>query len=214
MLPVNAPPALTQVAQRFAATSRGIVAFAMRRIFDAHAGFSSRHEDLTFNAVSNDGRVVKVRVTSYTIDGKPASAQARAEVERGWAHPKPGEAFAAPFDARNFAAYSYRAAGAGTIAFASSVPDFGHGGGSFAYDAARNVVACEYQPNAMPPHARSGDIRDRRAEVLPGYWAVTQETQTYKGSVGPFPGTGTVVLRFYGFRRFGDLQSAVASLPR
>ena len=146
MLPVNAPPALTQVAQRFAATSRGIVAFAMRRIFDAHAGFSSRHEDLTFNAVSNDGRVVKVRVTSYTIDGKPASAQARAEVERGWAHPKPGEAFAAPFDARNFAAYSYRAAGAGTIAFASSVPDFGHGGGSFAYDAARNVVACEYQP--------------------------------------------------------------------
>jgi hypothetical protein len=94
------------------------------------------------------------------------------------------------------------------------VPDFGHGGGSFTYDAHRNVIACEYQPNALPPHARSGDVRDRRAEVLPGYWAVTQETQTYKGTVGPFAGWGAVELQFYGFRRFGNLRSAVDSLPR
>ena len=37
ILPADAPPALTQVAQRYEASSRGVVGFRMQRIFDAQA---------------------------------------------------------------------------------------------------------------------------------------------------------------------------------
>jgi hypothetical protein len=211
MLPAGAPPVLTEVAQRFADTSRGIVAFRMHRTFEAHAGFSSRHEDLVMAGVFEDGSVAKVHVFSYTIDGKAASAAAVSDVEQGWEHPKPGDAFASPFDSRYFDAYQYQPQGAGTIGFTSSVRDAGHGNGSFTFDAQSNVVSYVYQPNALPPHAKWGEISDRRAEVLPGYWAVTEEMQNYKGNVGPFSGTGTVDLQFSGFRRFADLQSATRS---
>jgi hypothetical protein len=212
VVPATAPPALAAVAQRFSESTRGVVAFRMHRTFEAHAGFSSRHEDLVMDGIFVDGSIVKVRVLSYTIDGKAAGADACAAVERAWQNPKPGDEFAPPFDARNFDAYQYQPEGTGAFAFTSSVRDAGHGNGSFDYDAQGNVVAYVYQPNALPPHARSGQISDKRAEVLPGYWAVTEEMQTYKGTVGLFSGSGTVQLLFSNFRRFADLQSATRSL--
>jgi hypothetical protein len=212
MLPADAPPALAEVAQRFAETSRGIVGFQMHRTFDVHAGFSRRHEDLVLDGIFDDGSVVRVRVSTYSIDGKAAGAAADSEVEREWENPKPGDAFVPPYDSRYFAAYQYQANGDGSIAFTSTVRDAGHGNGTFAYDAQGNIVSCTYQPNVLPPHAKSGQIVDRRSEVLPGYWAVTEETQTYTGSIGPFPGSGTVDLRYSNFRRFADLESAIRSL--
>jgi hypothetical protein len=212
MLPAGAPPALAEIAHRFTETSRGVVAFRMQRTFDVHAGFSSRHEDLVMNGVFVDGAVVKVRVSSYSIDGKPASAAAVSEVERAWEKPKPGDVFAPPFDERFFDAYQYQAAAPGTIGFTSSVRDAAHGNGNFTYDAASNVVSCVYAPNVLPPHAKSGQVTDRRAEVLPGYWAITQEMQSYQGRVGLFSGSGRVELRYSNFRRYDDLQSATRSL--
>jgi len=32
----------------------------------------------------------------------------------------------------------------------------------------------------LPPHATSGQVNNGRAELLPGYWAVTQEIQQYQ----------------------------------
>jgi hypothetical protein len=212
MLPAGAPPAIATIAQRFAETSRGVVGFQLHRTFDARAGFSSRHEDLVMSVIVADGSIAKVHVSSYTIDGKAASAAAVSGVEHSWENPKPGDAFAAPFDARNFSGYQYQAGGPGTIRFTSTVHNAGHGNGSFTYDAQGNVLSCVYQPNALPPHARSGEVSDRRAEVLPGYWAVTEETQNYKGTVGPFPGTGTVQVVYSGFQRFADLPAALRSL--
>lgn len=212
MVPAGAPPALAEIAQRFAETSRGVVAFRVHRTFEARAGFSSRHEDLVMDGIYRDGSVVKVFVRSYAIDGRPADTNSVATVERGWENPKAGDVFAPPFDSRNFDAYQYQSLASGAIAFTSNVKDAGHGNGSFAYDAASNVVSCVYQPNVLPPHARSGQISDRRSEVLPGYWAVTQETQTYRGSVGPFAGSGTVEYVYSGFRRFGDVESAIRGL--
>ncbi len=165
-LPADAPPALRQVAQRYEATSRGVVGFRMQRIFDVHAGPRRRHEELTLEGVYNNGAVVKVRVLNYTIDGKPASASDRSTLQEEWEHPQPGNAFAPPFDPRNFGAYSYRSAGAQTIAFSSSVNDRGHGSGTFTYDGAGNVIAYTYHPNVLPPHAKSGEINDRRGQVL------------------------------------------------
>ncbi|HEX3368836.1 MAG TPA: hypothetical protein VHS56_04595 [Candidatus Cybelea sp.] len=200
------------MAQRFAQTSRGIVAFRLHRVFDVHAGFSKRHEDLVLSGIYQDGRVVRVRVNSYTIDGRPVDMQQQAALAQEYQNPKPGETFAPPFDARNAGDYSYEEQAPGTIAFTSALRDAAHGNGTFTYDETNSVVAYTYQPNVLPPHATWGEIADRRAEVLPNYWTVTQETQNYKGSYGPFPGAGTVQIDFTGFRRFPNLRSALAAL--
>jgi hypothetical protein len=206
------PPALVQVAERFSQGTRGIVAFRLHRVLDVHAGFSRRHEDLVLNGVYQDGTIVKVRVVSYTIDGKPASAAEQAAMAQAYQSPRPDETFAPPFDARFVAEYSCRQDAPGTIAFASGARNAAHGSGTFAYDAEANVVSYTYRPNALPPHASAGTIMDTRAEVLPHYWAVTQETQQYKGSYGPFSGTGTERVEYSDFRRFADLQSAASAL--
>lgn len=210
--PAGAPPALAQVAQRYADTSRGVVAFQMHRVFDVHGGFSRRHEDLVMNGVYQDGALVRVRVVSYAINGGAASASDVAGLEQSWNHPKQPDVFAPPFDGRNLGAYQYRSAGGATIAFTSNVHDAGHGSGSFTYDAQGNVVAYTFTPNALPPHASSGTIADRRAEVLPGFWASTQESQQYRGSYGPFAAAGTIEVTYSDFRRFADLQSAERAL--
>ncbi len=209
---LDAPPALIEVAHRFAATSRGIVAFRLHRVFDVHAGFSSRHEDLVLNGIWQNGRVVRVRVVSYAIDGKPADDATQTALENQYEHPAPNTVFALPFDPRNLRAYHYQSVQPGKIAFTATLRDATHGDGTFSYDGANNVVAYSYQPGALPQYAKFGVIADRRSEVLPGYWAVTQETQQYKGTYGPFPGAASVQITWSNFRRFSDLQSAAAAL--
>lgn len=208
-LPAGAPRALVQVAQRYEQTSRGVVSFQMHRVFDVHGGFSQRHEDLVMNGVYDDGALVRVHVVRYAINGQPASASDISNVEQSWNHPKPSDVFAPPFDSRNFDAYQYRSDGPSTIDFTSSVHDAGHGQGSFTYDDQANVVSYTYKPNVLPPHATSGLITDRRSEVLPGYWASTQETQEYKGSYGPFSAAGAIQISYSDFRRCPDLRSAL-----
>ena len=164
------------------------------------------------NGVYKDGTVVKVRVLSYTIDGKVAGAGDVASVEQSWDPPQRGNVFASPYDPRNLEAYQYLRADPSTIAFTSNVHDWAHGNGSFTYDTGDDVVSCTYQPNALPPHATFGQITDRRSEVLPGYWAVTQEIQQYRGNYGPFAAAGTIQAAFSDFRRFPDLPSALNAL--
>jgi hypothetical protein len=47
---------------------------------------------------------------------------------------------------------------------------------------------------------------------LPNYWAVTHETQQYKGHYGPFAGAGLQEADYSGFSRFPNLESALRSL--
>lgn len=211
-LPPNAPPALAQVAQRYAETSRGVVTFRMHRVFDVHGALQSHHEDLVMDGVFNDGVTVRVHVDTYTINGKTASAAQVSSLEQSWDNPKPSDVFAPPYDPRYLNAYQYQAGSPTTISFTSPVHDPGHGRGSFTHDAQNNVVSITYQPNALPPHATSGEITDLRSEVLPGYWATTQETQQYHGSYGPFPAAGTLQITFSNFRRYPDLSSALRVL--
>jgi hypothetical protein len=201
-----------QVTQRFVQTSRGVVTFRLHRTLDVHGGFSSRHEDWVMGGIYDDGVIVKVRVSSYAINGKPASASDVSSLEQAWEHPNPGDAFAPPFDPRYVDAYQYQSGGPSTIDFTSSVHDAGHGSGSFTYDSQENVVSYTYKPNVLPPHATSGEVTDRRSEVLPGYWTVTQETQQYKGTYGFFSAAGTVQMEYADFRRFNDLASAERAL--
>lgn len=184
----------------------------MHRIFDVRGALQHRHEDLVMNGVYDDGALVRVRVVSYAINGKPASAGEIAGVEQSWNHPRPSDVFASPFDPRNAGGYQYRSAGDGAIAFSSTVHDAGHGNGSFTYDARGNVISYTFVPNSLPPHATSGTIADRRSEVLPGYWASTEETQEYKGRYGPFAASGEIQITYSDFRRFSNLDAALSSL--
>ena len=211
-LPPGAPPALAQVAQRFAATSRGFVVFQMHRVFDVHTALQRRHEELVMNGVYDDGTLVRVRVVSYAVNGRPAGQSDVAAVEQSWNHPKPSDVFAPPFDPRNFGAYQYRSYGNSTIGFSSNLRDAGHGSGTFTYDARGNVVSYTFVPNVLPPHATSGEVADRRSEVLPGYWASTDETQQYRGSYGPFAAAGAIAVTYSDFRRSSDLNSALSLL--
>jgi hypothetical protein len=200
------------VAHQFVETNRGIVGFRLHRVLDVHAGFSYRHEDLVMTGIYQDGTTVTVRIVSYTINGKPAGAEADAAMTHDFEHPKPGTAFEAPFDPRYIGGYSYHTPGPSTIDFASTVLDGAHGNGSFAYDGNHDIVWYTYQPNALPPHATSGTILDRRSEVLPNYWAVTHETQQYKGHFGPFSAAGVQQADYSAFSRFPNMESALRSL--
>lgn len=207
-----APPALVRVAQRYLQTTRGVIGFSLHRVLDVSAGFSHRHEDIVMHGIVRDGKVVRVRILSYTIDGRAAGADARAAMAQAYENPGPGQRVALPFDPANFAQYRYRQDGPQTIAFTSNVRDAAHGDGTFTYDGADNVVSCTYAPNALPPHATAGVVVDRRLQVLPHYWAVTQETQEFKGRYGPFAGSASEEVDFSGFTRFPTLDRALSDL--
>ncbi len=207
-----APPVLEQVAQRFAATTRGVVSFHLHRVLDVRAGFSHRHEDLSMHVICVDGTIVRVRIERYTIDGKTASTADTASMAQAYQAPRPGQRFRVPFDAHYQTEYQFAASAPETMSFTSAFRDAAHGSGSFTYDTSYNVVSYSYQPNALPPHASAGTISDKRAEVLPGYWGLTHETQDYKGSFGPFSGRGHEDVDFSDYRRFADMQSALVTL--
>lgn len=207
-----APPALEQVAQRFTATTRGVVSYRLHRVLDVRAGFLHRHEDLSMHVVAVDGTTVRVRIDAYTIDGKPASASDSQDMTQAYEAPQAGQGFRVPFDPRYQSEYQFAAAAPETIDFTSTIRDAAHGDGSFTYNASFDVVSYTYAPNALPPHAGSGLIADTRAEVLPDYWALTHETQDYKGSYGPFSGQAHEEVEFSDYRRFADLQSALVAL--
>jgi hypothetical protein len=207
-----APPAVEQVAQRFAATTRGVVSYRLHRVLDVRAAFLRRHEDLSLHAISVDGTIVRVRIQSYTIDGKPASAADSQSMTQAYESPQAGQRFRLPFDPHYSAEYEFSASAPETMAFTSTIRDAAHGNGRFTYDTDYDVISYTYAPNALPPHASSGSIADKRGEVLPGYWGLTRETQDYKGRYGPFAGRAHEDVDFSGYRRFADVQSALATL--
>lgn len=207
-----APPTLEQVAQRFTAATRGVVSYQLHRVLDVRAGFSRRHEDLSMHVIAVDETIVRVRIESYAIDGHPASPADSQNMAQAYEAPQIGQRFRVPFDPHYRAEYHFSAMSPVTMAFTSTIRDAAHGNGSFTYDAGYDVVSYTYQPNALPPHASSGTIADKRAEVLPGYWALTHETQDYRGSVGPFSGRAHEDVDFSDYRRFADEQSALVTL--
>jgi hypothetical protein len=204
---------MTQIAREFAATEPGVVAFRYHRVFQVQAGPSGQHQDVLFDAIAVDGRLVDIRVLRYTIGNSAASAQQIASVVDTYEHPKPGDVFEAPWDPRYLLQYRDARRGA-TIVFTAIDSSYGHGSGRFTCDAHRNVVSYAYAPTVMPEHATSGTVRGRRKEVLPGYWAMTSENQQYRGHYLVFGGSATLSLTESNFRRFASLPAAEAAIEK
>lgn len=209
---VTVPPIVASIGRRYAQTSRGVVAFRMHRVFDVHAGPSSRHDDLVLGGVFNNGRLVSVHILSDTIGGKTQTPQQIATAEQQWIHPKPGDAFHQPYDPRYFGEYHFGPIAPDHVSFAAAVTDAGHGTGSFAYNSSEDVTAYTYSPAVMPQYATSGTVNGKRRKVLPGYWAVVQETQQFAGRYALWKGGASVQYTMSEFRRYPSVQAAVAAI--
>ena len=180
MAVASAPPVLAQVAQRFTQTSRGIVSFRLHRVLDVHAGFSKYHRDIVLAGIYQNGRLVRVRVISYTIDGRSADVQQQAALAQEYQNPKPAKRSRRRSTARNFAAYPYQEQGPGTIGFTSTLHDAGHGNGTLHLrrdqqrgrryvSTQRLAAACDLGRDRRPPGRSAaqllgGDARDAKLQ--------------------------------------------------
>jgi hypothetical protein len=160
---------------------------------------------LVFNGEYDHGDIAKLRVISYTIDGKAAGAQQRADAQKQYDRLTP---FQDPFDPRYVGSYTYRLLQPGIVAFRSTVRDGVHGNGTFAYDASKDVTSYTHTLNLLPKYVSAATIHGERAQVLPRFWAVTAETQQYIGYYFVFSGAATVRMVYSDFHRPG---SATAS---
>lgn len=202
---------MPQIVRQYARTERGVVLFRYHRVFTVRAGPSGQNQDYTFEGVYDDGRLVRARMLRYTINGSAASASQSASVIQAYEHPKPGDVFEAPWDARWESQYRDVRRG-NTIAFTALVTTYGHGNGSFTFDRAGDVTSYAYSPTVMPQHATSGTVSGRRAAVLPGYWAMTAEQQHYSGHYSIFGASATVTLTQSAFQRYASLAQALRAL--
>jgi hypothetical protein len=206
------PAIVTQAAQRTQLSEKGVVGVRVHRLFDVHAGPYSRHDDMQFAAVYQDGVLIRMRITYQRVGGKDTDAATKSQTQQKYEHPAPGDVFDRPYDARYVNDYDYDLADPHTVRFRAKVRDAGHGDGTFTVDGDANVVSVQYSPCTMPQYAKSGTVTDQRAQVLPKYWALTQEVQEYHGRYAIFSGGATATITQGPFIRFPDVATAVAAL--
>lgn len=203
------PAIVTQVAHQTAQDQSGVASAQYTRAFDVHAGAGSRHDRMIFTAIYSNGDLVKVHITSDTLGGKNATpaqlAQTTSDYEKGT------DTFRPPWDLRYTGDYNYHIVNPTTIAFNSLVTDKAHGSGTFTIDAHNHVTAYQYKMSANYEYVTSGTVSGERAQVMPGYWAVTHEIQQFTGKYGLFPGAATTDITQASFRRFASVSDAQAA---
>ncbi|MHB8231218.1 MAG: hypothetical protein ACYDG0_10640 [Vulcanimicrobiaceae bacterium] len=206
------PPIVERAARLAARDHREIVGYRVEQRSHYAAGFIHGDSDVVLAVAFEGDRLLKVRVLRDVQNGRPASAADRAAIERQIAAANPADGFAVPFDARHFGEYRFTGAGPSTVAFHSLVRDARHGDGTFTVDAAGDVVQMTYVPDVLPKYATGGTVEERRAPVLPGFWATVREVQRYVGHYGPLHGSATVTSEESGFVRYATPAAAVAAV--
>lgn len=210
--PPSPPPAIVQIAQRVQSQEQGSVVYQLTRNFQVHAGPMHRTDQMEMLIASSDGKTVKARIVTDVIGGKAASAQTIAQTENQYEHPKPGDLFHRPFDPRYLNEYTYQQVDSVTWKFTTLVKSSGTGDGTFTLDSAGNVVKYQYSPAVLPQYTSRGTVSDVRSQVLPNYWAVTQETQQYGGHYAIFGGGANVMIDYTQYRHYPDIAAAVAAV--
>lgn len=202
------PAIVTQVAHQTGQDENGVASAQYTRTFDVHAGSASRHDHMIFAAVYSNGDLVHIHIASDTLGGKNATEAQLAQTKSDYEHPKSTDLFRAPWDPRYTSEYNYRVVSPTTIAFTSLVTDKAHGTGTFTIDGQNHVTAYQYTMSANYEYVTSGTVSGERAQVLPGYWAVTHEVQQFTGKYGLIPGAATTDITQASFRRFTSLSDA------
>lgn len=202
------PAIITQVAHQTAQDQNGVASAQYTRTFDVHAGSASRHDHMIFTAVYSSGDLVHIHITTDTLGAKDATSSQLAQTKSDYEHPKATDQFRPPWDPRYLNEYTYRVIDPTTIAFTSLVADKAHGSGTFTIDAQDHVTAYRYTMSANYEYVTTGTVSGERAQVLPGYWAVTHEVQQYTGKYGLVPGGATTDITQASFRQFASLSDA------
>lgn len=210
---VDAVPALvTQAAQRTERLERGVVGVRIHRVLDVHAGPYHRHEEMEMAAIYQDGRLLKVRVISQSVNGKDTDDATKSQTVQRYEHPAPGDVFARPFDPQHTSEYSFAPPQGQMVRFHALVCDGGHGDGTFTVDGSDDVVSVEYTPCKLPQYSRAGTIDIVRSAVLPDYWAPTQEQQHYSGRYAIFGGGAECTIKDADYIRFASASAALEAL--
>lgn len=208
----NVPPIVMRAAERATHDHQGIVGYRLHQTTELHAArFYNRSDNFEMAVVFDGDTLVKVRIFSYTENGRDASEGDKAKIQAQLEERKPNSGFAVPFDARHFAEYRYVQNGMGAL-FISLARDDRHGDGEFVVNARGDVTRMTYTPDVLPKYATSASIVDDRSEVLPSFWATVREVQRYEGKYGPFHGYGEIVTQERDFNRFQNRAAALTAL--
>jgi len=225
--PGPAAPAVPDIVRRASSTYTQSIAglIGMQRHFKTviSAGPFHHTEQSDSAIVFNDGAFVDVAYYRIIDDGRALSerdlSKRVAQTVDDW---KAGKVFfKEPYDPRFTNDYQFQPlascngcpANAVAVHFESPIRDMQHGSGTMTIDSGSGrVLSLTYAPNALPPHATSGEITEVSSEPIDGLWYVTRIEQTYKGRYAIFHGSGTFSGAFDHFRRFPNASAAEQSL--
>ncbi|HEY5258920.1 MAG TPA: hypothetical protein VIJ12_11150 [Candidatus Baltobacteraceae bacterium] len=203
-------PAVVVLAAKVAvADHSGVIEYRIHQTSQIDGGPIHKRDDIAMVVVADGDRIVGVRIFNYVENGKQQSAQTKASLAASLT----GETrrFAAPFDARSFADYSYTVEGS-TVHFRGIKRDAFHGDGTFTVDGAGHVTQITYSPDVLQQFATSESVAQARGEVLPGFWATTTTVTSIQGHYLIFHGGASSTLVQSGFRRFADREKALRDL--
>lgn len=204
-------PAIVERAAQVAHNDHaGIVGYRVEQTSQIDGGPIHRYARVVLVAAYENDKLIRVRVLKYVDNGKDAGDAARRELEAQLT--KSGEGFAVPFDARHFGEYAYDSPDGRTVRFTSGMRDQHHGEGQFTVGDGGHVTALSYRPFALPDHATSGTIDEKRAEVLPGFWATIHSAQHYIGRYLLIHGSAEIVTTESQFVRYTTRTEAETAI--
>jgi hypothetical protein len=225
--PGGAAPSLPDIVRRASSAYAQSVAgmIGMQRHFKTVINGGPMHhiEESDSAVVLNDGAFVDAAYYRIVDDGRQLS---RSDVEKRTAQTvgdwRAGKIFfKEPYDPRYLSDYDFQLLpncdgcppNAVAVHFESSLRDTQHGAGTMSIDThTGRVLTLKYVPNALPPHATSGEVIETSSEPVDGLWYVTRIDQKYQGRYAIFHGSGTFSGTFDHFRRFKNGTAAEAAL--
>ena len=217
------PEIVQRASSVYAHSVAGLV--GMQRHFKTVIGAGPVHhtEESDSAVLFNDGVFVDAAYYRIVDDGRPISQtdlnKRTAQTVEDW---RAGRVFfKEPYDPHFMSDYRFQPptkcngcpANAVAVQFDSSIRDMQHGSGTLIIDGVSGrVLSLTYAPNALPPHATSGEITEVSGEPIDGLWYVTRIEQKYQGKYAIFHGSGTFSGSFDHFRRFANSSTAEAAL--
>jgi hypothetical protein len=221
-VPSLVPSLVHRAVTQYAAEHHGLLGFSRHVNFTMHAGPLSRDVRNDVGVLMQDGAYTRVRYYNGQTDAKTDDAKdLQRQEDDANADLAAGRGFVKrPVDPRFVADYRFAsadcadcAAGRAAFSFTSVVHDRQHGHGTLIIDnASGRVDQISYTLDRAPDHAASGEVVETFGEALPGLWTCLHVEETYRGHLGPIGGTATMTTTLDHFRRFAQVDTALAAM--
>jgi hypothetical protein len=207
---------------QYAADNRGDLAFSRHLAFSLHVGPMAHDVRNEIGVLMHDGAYMRVRYYSAATNGKTEDdSELRRQEETANGDLAGGRGFfKRPVDPHYTADYRFDSAacaectaGEVAVAFTSLVHDRQHGSGTMVLDETTGRVhSIAYTYDRPPEHASAADGVETFGEAIPGLWTCLHVQETYHGHLGLIGGTASLTYTLDHFRRFAQLDAALAAL--